>query len=157
AAGIPVTRFDYSQTGIVCAISHELPHHNLALEHFLPSGPFAVLPMAPSADAEACGAPNVSAVVWTERTRIAETMLRLDAVSFAREIRRRLGDYLGHLRTVGRGWHCSLSWMLARRRGAAGGAGAAPARYLIHRSAGEGKPGVLGGAFALSALVIAAK
>ena len=115
AAGIPVTRFDYSQTGIVCAISHEKPHHNVALEHFLPSGPFAVLPMAPSVDAEAGGAPNVSAVVWTERTRLAATMLRLDDVRFAREIRRRLGDYLGELRTVGRRWNYPLSAMLAHR------------------------------------------
>ena len=42
AAGIPVTRLPYHQTGIVCAISHDRPHDNLALEHFLPSGPFAV-------------------------------------------------------------------------------------------------------------------
>jgi 2-polyprenyl-6-methoxyphenol hydroxylase-like FAD-dependent oxidoreductase len=40
-AGIPVTRLPYGQTGIVCAVAHERPHHNVALEHFLPSGPFA--------------------------------------------------------------------------------------------------------------------
>src|SRR5271166_2117290 len=37
AAGIPVTHLPYDQTGIVCAISHQRPHHNTALEHFLPS------------------------------------------------------------------------------------------------------------------------
>src|SRR4051794_31428131 len=35
AADIPVTRFNYDQTGIVCAISHDRPHNNMASEHFL--------------------------------------------------------------------------------------------------------------------------
>ena len=157
AAGIPVTRFDYSQTGIVCAISHELPHHNLALEHFLPSGPFAVLPMAPSADAEAGGAPNVSAVVWTERTGIAATMLRLDDVRFAREIRRRLGDYLGALRTVGRRWNYPLSAMLAHRYVDTRLALAGDAAHGIHPIAGQGLNLGFRDAIALAGLVIDAK
>jgi 2-octaprenyl-6-methoxyphenol hydroxylase len=157
AAGIPVTRFDYSQTGIVCAISHELPHHNLALEHFLPSGPFAVLPMAPSADAEAGGAPNVSAVVWTERTRIAETMLRLDDVRFAREIRRRLGDYLGAVHTVGRRWNYPLSAMLAHRYVDTRLALAGDAAHGIHPIAGQGLNLGFRDAIALAGLLIEAK
>jgi 2-octaprenyl-6-methoxyphenol hydroxylase len=115
AAGIPVTRLPYGQTGIVCAISHERPHHNTALEHFLPSGPFAQLPMCASADAEAGGAPNVSAIVWTERTALAEQMLRLDDARFTREVARRLGDHLGAVHTVGRRWNYPLSAMHAHR------------------------------------------
>src|SRR4029077_12567725 len=90
AADIPVTRLPYSQTGIVCAIRHAKPHCNTALEHFLPSGPFAQLPMCASADAEAGGAANVSAIVWTERTPIAQRMLQLDDTRLASEIARRL-------------------------------------------------------------------
>jgi 2-octaprenyl-6-methoxyphenol hydroxylase len=41
AAGIPVTRLAYRQSGIVAAIAHDRPHHGAALEHFLPAGPFA--------------------------------------------------------------------------------------------------------------------
>jgi 2-octaprenyl-6-methoxyphenol hydroxylase len=157
AAGIPVTRFDYNQTGIVCAISHELPHNNLALEHFLPSGPFAVLPMAPSPDAEDGGAPNVSAVVWTERTRIAETMLRLGDVRFAREIRRRLGDYLGSVHTVGRRWHYPLSAMLAHRYVDTRLALAGDAAHGIHPIAGQGLNLGFRDAITLAGLVIEAK
>jgi 2-octaprenyl-6-methoxyphenol hydroxylase len=157
AAGIPVTRFDYSQTGIVCAISHELPHNNMALEHFLPSGPFAVLPMAPSPDAEAGGAPNVSAVVWTERTKIAATMLGLDDARFAREIRRRLGDYLGAVRTVGRRWNYPLSAMLAHRYADTRLALAGDAAHGIHPIAGQGLNLGFRDAIALSGLVIEAK
>lgn len=157
AAGIPVTRYDYSQTGIVCAISHALPHHDLALEHFLPSGPFAVLPMAPSADAEAGGAPNVSAVVWTERTPIAAIMLRLDDNRFVREIRRRLGDYLGDLRMVGRRWHYPLSAILAHRYVDTRLALAGDAAHGIHPIAGQGLNLGFRDAIALAALVIDAK
>jgi 2-octaprenyl-6-methoxyphenol hydroxylase len=157
AADIPVTRFDYSQTGIVCAISHELPHNNLALEHFLPSGPFAVLPMAPSPDAETGGSPNVSAVVWTERTRIAETMLKLDDLRFAREIRRRLGDYLGAIRTVGRRWNYPLSAMLAHRYVDTRLALAGDAAHGIHPIAGQGLNLGFRDAIELARLVIQAR
>jgi 2-octaprenyl-6-methoxyphenol hydroxylase len=157
AAGIPVTRFDYSQTGIVCAISHEKPHHNVALEHFLPSGPFAVLPMAPSEDAQTGGAPNVSAVVWTERTRLAEAMLRLDDTRFAREIKRRLGDYLGELRTVGRRWNYPLSAMLAHRYVDTRLALAGDAAHGIHPIAGQGLNLGFRDAIELARLVIEAK
>ena len=157
AAGIPVTRFDYRQTGIVCAISHGLPHGSVALEHFLPSGPFAVLPMAPSTDAEVGGAPNVSAVVWTEHKRIAMTMLALDDLRFAREISRRLGDYLGSVRTVGRRWNYPLSAMLAHRYVDTRLALAGDAAHGIHPIAGQGLNLGLRDAIALAGLLIEAK
>ncbi len=145
AAGIPLTQLPYHQTGIVVAISHEKPHHNVALEHFLPSGPFAQLPMSASPDAENGGAPNVSAIVWTERTPIAEQMLRLDNARFGREIARRLGGHLGAVHTVGRRWSYPLSAMLAHRyvdtqAGAGGGCGA---RHPPDRRPGA-EPGVPG-------------
>ena len=84
------------------------PHHNMALEHFLPSGPFAQLPMCASPDAEEGGAPNVSAIVWTERTPIAQRMLTLDDARLRREIARRLGDHLGAVHVVGRRWSYPL-------------------------------------------------
>ena len=48
--------------------------------HSCAAGPFAALPMGPSADAELGGAPNVSAIVWTEHTPIADQLLRLDGI-----------------------------------------------------------------------------
>ncbi len=157
AAGIPVTRFEYDQTGMVFAIAHDLPHNSLALEHFLPSGPFAVLPMAPSQDAETGGAPHVSAVVWTERTRMAETILALDDRRLAREIRRRLGDYLGEVRPVGRRWSYPLSAMLAHRYTDTRLALAGDAAHGIHPIAGQGLNLGFRDAIALAGLVVAAK
>lgn len=156
AAGIPVTSLSYHQTGIVCAISHEKPHHNLALEHFLPSGPFAVLPMAASPDAKPGGAANVSAVVWTERTATAERILALDDTRFANEISRRLGGYLGALHTVGRRWNYPLAAMLAHRYFDTRLALVGDAAHGIHPIAGQGLNLGFRDAIALSNLVIAA-
>lgn len=137
-AGIPVTRIPYHQTAIVCAIAHERPHHGLALEHFLPSGPFAALPMGPSADAEPGGAQNVSAIVWTERTKDAGAFLALDDKRFAREAGRRLGPHLGAIRAVGRRWSYPLSAMIAHRYVDARLALAGDAAHGIHPIAGQG-------------------
>ncbi len=160
AAGIPVTRLPYHQTGIVCAISHDRPHDNLALEHFLPSGPFAVLPMGPSQDAELGGAPNVSAIVWTERTPIARQVLRHDNARFGQEIARRLGGHLGsHLgviRMVGRRWSYPLSAMLVHRYVDTRLALAGDAAHGIHPVAGQGLNLGFRDAIALADLVIEA-
>ena len=109
-AGIPVTRLPYHQTGLVFAIAHELPHNNTALEHFLPAGPFAQLPMAATE-----GAPNLSAIVWSEHDEAAARMMALDDARFTREVARRLGDHLGAIRLVGRRWSYPLSALHAHR------------------------------------------
>jgi 2-octaprenyl-6-methoxyphenol hydroxylase len=137
-AGIEVTRIPYHQTAIVCAIAHELPHHDLALEHFLTAVPFAGLPMGPSADAEPGGASHVSAIVWTERTRDAAGFMALDDERFAREAGRRLGPHLGAIRTVGRRWSYPLSAMIAHRYVDKRLALAGDAAHGIHPIAGQG-------------------
>jgi 2-octaprenyl-6-methoxyphenol hydroxylase len=137
-AGIPVTRIPYHQTAIVCAVAHERPHNGLALEHFLPPGPFAALPMGPSVDAEPGGSPYVSAVVWTERTVDAPTFLALSDARFAREVGRRLGSHLGSIRAVGRRWSYRLSAMIVHRYVDTRLALAGDAAHGIHPIAGQG-------------------
>ncbi len=138
AAGIPVTRLAYGQTGIVSAIGHELPHNNGALEHFLPGGPFAQLPMGASPDAEAGGVAHVSAIVWTERDALADRILALDDARFAREIARRLGGYLGAVRPLGRRWSYRLSAMHAHRYTDTRLVLVGDAAHGIHPIAGQG-------------------
>jgi 2-octaprenyl-6-methoxyphenol hydroxylase len=137
-AGIPVTRIPYDQTAIVCAVAHERPHHDVALEHFLPAGPFAALPMGPSNDAEPGGAANVSAIVWTERTKVAAAFMALGDTRFAREAGRRLGQHLGAIRAVGRRWSYPLSAMIVHRYVDARLALAGDAAHGIHPIAGQG-------------------
>jgi 2-octaprenyl-6-methoxyphenol hydroxylase len=150
-AGIPVTRIPYGQRGIVSAVAHELPHHNTALEHFLPGGPFAQLPMGPTE-----GAPNVSAIVWTERTAAADRVIALDDAAFGREVARRLGDHLGAVRPIGRRWIYPLSAMHAQRYVDTRLALVGDAAHGIHPIAGQGLNLGFRDVIALADLVIAA-
>lgn len=132
-AGIPVTRLPYGQSGMVFAIAHDQPHHGTALEHFLPGGPFAQLPMAPNEAAE-----NVSAIVWAERTALAARMMALDEAAFTREAARRLGDHLGAIRLLGRRWCYPLSAMIAHRYTDTRLVLAGDAAHGVHPIAGQG-------------------
>lgn len=150
-AGIPVTRIPYRQTGIVCAVAHERPHNEVALEHFLPAGPFAQLPMAPTE-----GAPHLSAIVWTEGEATAKRLLALPDAAFAHELARRLGDHLGEVRPVGRRWSYPLSAMHAHRYVATRLALVGDAAHGIHPIAGQGLNLGFRDAAALADLLIAA-
>ncbi|MSO91112.1 MAG: ubiquinone biosynthesis protein UbiH [Acetobacteraceae bacterium] len=150
-AKIPVTRLPYHQTGIVCAIAHDRPHHNTALEHFLPSGPFARLPMCSTADA-----PNVSAIVWTERDAIARRVLALNDDAFAHQIARRMGDHLGIVRLLGGRWHFPLAAQHAHRYFDTRLALIGDAAHTIHPIAGQGLNLGFRDVGALAALLIAA-
>lgn len=132
-ADIAVTRFPYGQTGLVGAMAHDRPHGGVALEHFLPAGPFAQLPMA-STDA----APNASAFVWTERIATAAHVLRLDDEKFNRELQRRMGDHLGKVRLIGRRWSYPLGALHAHRYTGVRLAVVGDAAHGIHPIAGQG-------------------
>ncbi len=150
-AGIAVTRLPYKQRGIVAAIAHERPHHGVALEHFLPAGPFAQLPMAATE-----GAPNVSAIVWTERTAQADRVIALDDAAFGREVQRRLGDHLGAIRPIGRRWLYPLGALHAHRYVDTRLVLVGDAAHGIHPIAGQGLNLGFRDVIALSELVIAA-
>ncbi len=151
AARIPVTRFPYRQSGLVAAIAHEYPHHETALEHFLPAGPFAQLPMAANEAAE-----HVSAVVWTERPALAAHLMTLDDAAFGAEIARRLGDHLGALRPIGRRWLYPLSALYAHRYFDQRLVLVGDAAHGIHPIAGQGLNLGFRDAITLADLIIAA-
>ncbi len=151
AAGIRVTTVPYKQRGLVAAIAHELPHNNVALEHFLPAGPFAQLPMASTGDA-----PHVSAVVWTEAAGLAERLYAADDTVFAREIARRMGSHLGAVRPIGRRWLYPLSAMHAHRYVDTRLALVGDAAHGIHPIAGQGLNLGFRDVIALSDLVLRA-
>ena len=90
-AGIKRTGWDYGQTALVCAIEHDLPHHGIAHQFFMPPGPLAILPLTG----------NRSSIVWTERTGIAQQINALPRGDYLRVLRPRFGDFLGDIRLRG--------------------------------------------------------
>lgn len=104
-AGIGVQRFGYGQSGIVTTVAHEKPHRGIAHERFLPSGPFAILPMTG----------DRSSIVWTERLHLADAVVNQDDESFLAELNTRFGDFLGKVSLAGPRFHYPLTLQLADR------------------------------------------
>ncbi|MBU6418354.1 MAG: FAD-dependent monooxygenase [Proteobacteria bacterium] len=132
-AGISVTRLPYKQTAVIFAVAHEVPHNNVALEHFLPGGPFAVLPMTGTAEH-----PNLSAVVFTESDTNAKLLYGMDDAGLLRAVQARLGNRLGRLELAGRRWLYPLYAMYAARYYDTRLALAGDAAHGVHPIAGQG-------------------
>jgi 2-octaprenyl-6-methoxyphenol hydroxylase len=128
AAGIRTVEWRYKQIGIVTTVAHERPHAGIAVEHFLPAGPFAILPMTG----------NRSSIVWTEDAALAPHLVKLPDAQFAAELRARFGDFLGAIEPVGPRWTYPLSLMQAERYTARRLALIGEAAHVIHPIAGQG-------------------
>lgn len=127
-AGIKTIQWDYGQSGIVTTVRHEKAHEGRAVEHFLPAGPFAILPLTD----------NRSSLVWTEKTSDAKKLIEGDDFVFDLELERRFGHQLGALEVIGGKKAYPISLTLAKNFVKSRFALVGDAAHGIHPIAGQG-------------------
>jgi len=127
-AGIKTLTWRYPQSAIVVTVRHERPHNGIAVEHFLPGGPFAILPLKG----------NRSSLVWTERSDDAKKLVASDDFVFLVELERRFGHKLGEITVEGPRRVYPLGLILARDFVRPRFALLGDAAHGIHPVAGQG-------------------
>jgi 2-octaprenyl-6-methoxyphenol hydroxylase len=132
-AGIGWVSWSYRQSGIVATITHERDHAGQAVEHFLPSGPFAILPLTPGG---ALG--HRSSIVWTERSETLPHLLGANPEDLLAELERRFGLQLGRLAFETAPQAYPLSFGVARRFVSDRLTLLGDAAHVIHPIAGQG-------------------
>lgn len=122
------TSWKYDQKAIVCKISHTKPHMGVAYEHFMPNGPFACLPMPG----------DYSAVVWTDKPDIVDSMMNLNDNDFTNEMQKRFGQALGDFKLASPKWSYPLGIQFVHKYISTRLALVADAAHVMHPVAGQG-------------------
>ena len=116
------------QTAIVSILRAERDHENTAFQRFLPTGPFALMPMSGQ---------HLS-LVWTLPDDTAQTLLAADDQAFEAACLDAFGQSLGYLHLAGQRLAWPLRPSLRRRIAAAGVVLAGDAAHALHPIAGQG-------------------
>ena len=127
-AGIKCVSWSYPQMGIVTTVAHSKPHDGKAVQHFLPSGPFAILPLKGSR----------SSIVWSETKDRAAEIMTGDEANFLAELGRRFGDQLGMIELAGPRQAFPLDFQIARTFVAERFVLIGDAAHAVHPLAGQG-------------------
>jgi 2-octaprenyl-6-methoxyphenol hydroxylase len=127
-AGIATHGWEYDQSGIVVTVGHERDHDGRAEEHFLPAGPFAILPLTGKR----------SSLVWTETRANAARIVALPPDEFHAELEQRFGLHLGEIKALDQPRAFPLGYFVARSFISERLALIGDAAHVIHPIAGQG-------------------
>ncbi len=127
-AGIGVLGWTYGQSGVVATVDLERPHRGVAHEHFLPSGPFAILPLTG----------DRASLVWIESDQAAKALMAASPPAFQAYLDRRFGDYVGRVTAQAGRFVYPLALDLAERMTAPRLALIGDAAHAVHPIAGQG-------------------
>lgn len=130
-AGIPVRKWSYGHTALVCRVVSELPHQHTAYQRFSHAGPLAFLPLFPSAERD-------SSIVWSLENAVAEQMLALDEEAFKLALEHALESRLGRILHCDERLALPLYQCHATRYTAPGLTLVGDAAHAIHPLAGQG-------------------
>ncbi|MEM7072974.1 MAG: FAD-dependent monooxygenase [Pseudomonadota bacterium] len=127
-AAIAHSVHDYQQTALVMTVQHEHDHAGTAVELFLPSGPFAMLPMP-----DRC-----SNIVWTEHNKHANALMQMEDTQFMGFVRERFGNWLGKITLVSQRFGYPVRLLQAHQYHASRLVLVGDAAHAIHPIAGQG-------------------
>lgn len=96
----------YEQTALAFVTHHEKKHEGTSVEHFMPCGTFASLPMKDQ---------NHSSIVWGESTEVAELYEKLPTDKLEMHMQERMGDFLGKTKIVSKVQLFKLSARITKR------------------------------------------
>ena len=128
AAGIDTVGWGYGQSGVVATVRLGRDHGNVAHEYFLPSGPFAILPLTEQR----------ASLVWTETTRRGEALRDASDEAFLAHLMRRFGEFLDGATVEGPRFVYPLALSLAEELVAPRIALIGDAAHGVHPVAGQG-------------------
>lgn len=131
--GLETRQWSYNQRAVICVLTHENPHHNVAVEHFMPEGPFAVLPMHD--DKKGRGR---SALVFTEHGAEADSLIHYSEATFEAAVKQRLQGFYGDILEISKRQSYPLGLVHAADYAGPRMALVADAAHGIHPIAGQG-------------------
>jgi len=82
------TEKNYDQCAITFIAHHQKKHEGTAVEHFMPTGPFAILPLRDQ---------NLSSIVWTVESDMKDAIMNLPKDEFTYLVQKNFGDFLGEI------------------------------------------------------------
>ena len=133
---IPTRQWSYNQRAVICCVAHENPHNQMAIEHFWPEGPFAVLPMSNAMhDGQN---QHRSSVVFTEHGPEKHSLMHFTNEEFEIALNARYPESYGKVSMIGKRAAYPLNLIHATRYIGPRMALVADAAHGIHPIAGQG-------------------